>query len=117
MRLSSTGAELVELVTSLRFLKGITLEGSPDSAELLSMLLDSGSRDARLLEDVGLWQDLAEIEVEGCLCDETEDLLRVLERWKDRRKKKQQKYLPSIVIQPGGCMLCGDSRRALEKAG
>ncbi|KAG8911718.1 hypothetical protein FRC01_005560 [Tulasnella sp. 417] len=113
--LSSTRTELVELVTSLRFLIGVTLDGNPNCAELLDMLLDAGKRDAGLVEEVRLWQDLTHIEIEGCICDEMKDLLLVLEKWKDRRKKKLQKYLPYIAIRPGGCTLCAYLIGALEK--
>ncbi|KAG9041588.1 hypothetical protein FS837_012052 [Tulasnella sp. UAMH 9824] len=115
VRLSSTGTELVELVTSLRFLNEMTLDGSPNSAELLSMLLNAGNRDVQPLKGAALWQHLMAIELEGCLCDEMDDLLLILEEWKDRRKKKLQKCLPHISIRPGGCGFCGYLRRALER--
>lgn len=104
---SSTIPELVETVTALYSLETVTLTGTPGSATLLSMFLDSGRRETDLISHAARWAGLDEVCLEGCLCDQKEEILRELEQWRDRRQRGVQRSEPRIIIDNQGCRNCG----------
>ncbi|KIO26077.1 hypothetical protein M407DRAFT_24636 [Tulasnella calospora MUT 4182] len=112
---SSTTPQLIDLVTSLDALETITLSGTPDSATLLSMLLDSGYRKPWLITHSGSWKGLVDVYLEGCLCDQKGEILDVLVTWKGRRRMKRQGSLPYISIANEGCHKCGPLRVKMKE--
>lgn len=112
---SSTTQQLIDLIASLPFLESIALSGTPDSATLLSTFLDSGRRDGAIPTLFRPWEGLYEVTLEGCLCDQKGKLLKVLEKWKDRRRKKLQRREPWINLSNDGCRKCGATRKKMEK--
>lgn len=107
---SSTTPELVATVTALHSLETVTLTGTPDSATLLSMFLDSGRRETDLISHPARWAGLDEVCLEGCLCYQKEGILKELEKWRDRRQRRVQRSQPRVIIDNEGCRNCGTLR-------
>ncbi|KAG8911717.1 hypothetical protein FRC01_005559 [Tulasnella sp. 417] len=112
---SSTTPQLIDLVTSLGALGIITLSGTPDSATLLSMFLDSGYRKRQLITHSGSWKRLMDVYLEGCLCSQEGEILDVLLTWKARRRMKWQSSEPWINLVNEGCRKCGKLRTKMKK--
>ncbi|KAG8984116.1 hypothetical protein FRB90_005550 [Tulasnella sp. 427] len=112
---SSDGFDMVNLIECLPSLETVTLIGHPQSAELLSLLLGAGSRELRRPQEDRSWKNLAHVELEGCVCAKKAAVLSVLKEWKDRRRNKIQRYLPSIGIGIGGCKRCPELRRMMRR--
>ncbi|KAG9041587.1 hypothetical protein FS837_012051 [Tulasnella sp. UAMH 9824] len=112
---SSTTEQLIDLVTSLHSLESVALSGTPESATLLSNFLDSGRRKQGILSLFRPWKGLYDLTLGGCLCDQKRKIMEVLEKWKDRRRKKLQHREPWINLSNDGCRKCGAVRKKMEK--